>query len=284
MRLIILIYFSLLLGPTLTRGNEEYKNFDFVQANKHVKVWFYQSSTAKPESHVLIVMHGVGRNGEDYLKDWIPYAQKNNLLLIVPEFSRLQFPKDAGYNYGNTVDLKGNPVPENEWSFNMIEPVFDAVLKVTGNKSLKYSLYGHSAGAQFVQRFIYFVPQARLNRVVAANAGWYMLPDLNKAFPYGLKYTKVTESDFKKAIDLDFTILLGTADIDPHHAALRHTPEADEQGSFRLARGKYFFAKAQESASALNIPLKWKIAYAPGIGHTDKGMATFAEAILFSER
>ena len=37
----------------------------------------------------------------------------------------------------------------------------------TGNRSERYFLYGHSAGAQFVHSFLYAMPQAR----VAAVAG-----------------------------------------------------------------------------------------------------------------
>ena len=262
-------------------ANSSHSSFVYTQAGKEVKVWYFEPQNCTAQTPVVIVMHGVGRNGEDYLKDWIPYAEKKKFILIVPEFSKNQFPSDAGYNYGNTVDKKGNPLPENQWSFYMIEPIFDAALKITRNQSSSYSLFGHSAGAQFVQRFIYFVPHARLNRVIAANAGWYMLPNLSQAFPYGLKNTKVSESDLKHSLGLDVTVLLGTEDTDPNHAALRHTPEADAQGLVRLDRGKYFYASAKASAAKLSTSLNWKLAFAPGIAHSDSGMASFAAELLF---
>jgi pimeloyl-ACP methyl ester carboxylesterase len=166
----------------------------------------------------------------------------------------------------------------------MIEPVFDAVQERTGHHRASYLLFGHSAGAQFVQRFIYFVPAARVAHAVAANAGWYMLPDLATAFPYGLKGAPVTEADLRAALARPVTILLGEADTNPQAKALRHTPEAEAQGPYRFARGQYFFRHAQAAAAALKTELGWSLATAPGIGHSDQGMTPFAVQCLFPEK
>ena len=45
---------------------------------------------------------------------------------------------------------------------------FVTVKAATGNRSERYHLYGHSAGAQFVHRFLYFMPDARVAKAVAA--------------------------------------------------------------------------------------------------------------------
>jgi hypothetical protein len=135
-----------------------------------------------------------------------------------------------------------------------------------------------------VQRFVYFVPKARLERIVTANAGWYMLPDLSVEFPYGLKSTPVTEADLRHALALPMTVLLGTADVDPEAKSLRHTPEADAQGMFRFARGKFFMARAEEAAKKFQISLGWRLATAPDIAHSDKDMAPFAVKILFPDK
>jgi hypothetical protein len=79
-------------------------------------------------------------------------------------------------------------------------------------------------------------------------------------------------------------VLLGEADIDPQSSALRHTPEADAQGLFRFARGNYFYARAQTEAAALKVPFCWTLATAPGIAHSNKGMAPFAVRQLFPKQ
>lgn len=257
--------------------------FVFSQAGLSVTVWSYAPPTAGPEIPVVFVLPGIHRNGEDYLNDWIPLAQASRFLLVVPEFSQAEFPGDEGYIYGNTVDKAGRPVPREQWSFSMIEPIFDAVRARTGNRASGYRIYGHSAGAQFVQRFIYFVPRAHLDRAVAANAGWYMMPDLTADFPYGLKGTPVTAGDLRHALQLPLVVLLGTADTNPADRVLRHTPEADAQGLFRLARGRFFFAGATRIAQAQGAPFAWRLETAEGIGHSDAGMAPFAVRYLLSD-
>ncbi len=280
----MVLWFVASSPPTAPVSPAPGKNsFDFVQAGHHVTVWYYIPPGTTPQTPVVVVMHGVARDGERYLTDWMPFAQEHHFLLVVPEFSKEQFPGEEGYIYGNTVDVAGRPVPREQWSFSMIEPVFDAVRARTGNRTERYSIYGHSAGSQFVQRFIYFVPAARVDRVVIANAGWYMLPDLSTAFPYGLKNTPVTEADLRHALALPMTVLLGTADIDPHHKLLRHTPESDAQGMFRLARGKFFFAQAEAAAKARKLPVVWRLDTAPDIAHSDAGMAPFAVKWLLPE-
>jgi poly(3-hydroxybutyrate) depolymerase len=280
-----LLAFLLLAGlaASAARAAESAQGrFDYAQAGRTVTVWHYAPPAAGPQAPVVFVLPGIKRNGEDYLKDWIPLAQAGGFLLVVPEFSQAEFPGDEGYIYGNTVDAAGRPVPRDQWSFSMIEPIFDAVRARTGNRSERYCLYGHSAGAQFVQRFIYFVPQARLARAVAANAGWYMLPDLAADFPYGLKGTPVNADDLRHALGLPLVVLLGTADTNPRDKVLRHSPQADAQGQYRFARGQFFFARAAHAAQAQGLPFRWQLATAPGIGHSDPGMAPFAVHWLLS--
>lgn len=262
-------------------GSEQSASFAFTQGGRQVTVRYFVPPGAMPQTPVVIVMHGVGRNGEDYLNDWMPHAKEHGFLLIVPEFSKAQFPGEESYNSGNTVDKAGRGLPREQWSYSAIEPIFDAVKVRTGNRAERYRLFGHSAGAQFVQRFIYFVPAARVERIVAANAGWYMLPDLSMEFPYGLKGTPVTEGDLRHALSLPMTILLGTADTDLVLHSLRHTPQADAQGLHRLARGKYCHARAVETAQKLGLSLGWTLATAPDITHIDKDMAPFAVKLLF---
>ena len=263
------------------KAKPAHEQFGFAQAGRHVTVRYFVPPGATPQTTVVIVMHGVGRNGGDYLTDWMPYAKERGFLLIVPEFSKKKFPRDLSYNEGNTQDKDGRLLSREQWSFSAIEPIFDAVKARTGNRAERYRLFGHSAGAQFVQRFIYFVPAARVERIVAANAGWYMLPDLSVAFPYGLKGTTVTEADLRHALTLPMTVLLGTADTDLVLHSLRHTPEADAQGMYRLARGKYFHARAVEAAQKLGLPLGWTLSFAPDIAHADQDMAPFAVKLLF---
>jgi poly(3-hydroxybutyrate) depolymerase len=258
--------------------------FDFSHAGKTLPVWYFLPENAKPDTPVLFVMHGVKRDAERYRDEWLPHAKERGFILVTPEFSEKDFPGSDGYNTGNMMDAKDKPRPQAEWSFSFLEPIFDVVKAATGNRSERYSIYGHSAGAQFVHRFMYFMPEARVDRAIAANAGWWTLPDLKVDFPYGLHGSIIDEAGLKTMLARPLVVLLGTEDTDPNHSNLRRTPEAMAQGPYRFARGQYFFATGERQAKALGVPLAWKLATAPGVGHVDKDMAPFAVDILFGKK
>lgn len=250
------------------------------QGGRRIPLWYHQPPGGKADLPIVFVLHGANRDAEDYLHDWNALADEYRFVVVVPEFSQKNFPGDSGYIYGNTVDARGRPVPREQWAFSVIEPAFDAIKARLGSTRERYSIYGHSAGAQFVQRFIYFVPHARIERAVAANAGWYMLPDPAVRFPYGVGGTPVTVADLRAALALPLTVLLGTADTNAHDRVLRKTPEAEAQGPNRFARGHYFFRQSERWAAAHGFAFAWSLSTAPGIGHSDPGMAPFAARIL----
>ncbi len=280
MRCFWLLFLALgLVGLSLTAlGTESATrgSFLFSSGGHKLTVWHYRPAGAAADAPVLFVIHGVGRNAEEYLNDWVALAEQKKIWLVVPEFSKTEFPGEEAFNSGNLFDANGLPVPRAQWAYSMIEPIFDAVRERLGSQRKNYLIYGHSAGAQFVQRFLYFVPEARVTRLIAANAGWYMLPELTTAFPYGLKGTVLNEAALRTAFARPLVVLLGEADIDSQHKSLRHTPEADAQGLYRFARGHYFFAHAKAAAAALNTPFNWTLATVPNVEHSNQGMAPSA--------
>jgi hypothetical protein len=130
-------------------------------------------------------------------------------------------------------------------------------------------------------RSSYFVPEARVGKAVAANAGWWTLPDPAVKFPYGLRDSVVDDTSLKTALQPPLIVLLGTADTDPEAENLRQTPEAIAQGPNRFMRGHTFFDAGKRRAATLSVPFGWRLATAPGVGHKDGGMATFAAPLLF---
>lgn len=249
-------------------------------AGPPLTVWYHLPAGVTPETPVVFVLHGVNRDADRYRDQWSSLAEQRRFILVVPEFDEEHFPDARSYNLGNVFDGNGQRVPRARWSFSAIEPLFDAVRAKTGTRVDRYGLYGHSAGAQFVHRYLMFVPEARVGGVVAANAGWYTMPDWNVAFPYGLRGSGVTEPALRIALQRPLTVLLGTADDDPDHPNLRRTPEAMAQGPHRLARGEAFMATAARAAADANAPMAWKLERVEGIVHDNAGMAPRAAALL----
>jgi poly(3-hydroxybutyrate) depolymerase len=244
-------------------------------------VWTYRPAALKPDDRILFVMHGVLRNADRYRDDWIAAAEANRFLLVVPEMSQRQFPKDPGYNFGNMVDTAGTAQPADTWAWRSIETVFDAVRSGTGSSRTTYAIYGHSAGAQFVHRMAMFADNPRFDAAIAANAGWYTLPVFDETFPYGLAKAPIDEARMKANFAKPMLILLGEADIDPNHRVLRRDAASDRQGTFRLARGQNFMRVATEQAQRLGVPIAWKLETVPGVAHDSAGMTDAAVTWLF---
>ncbi len=246
-------------------------------------VWYHAPKALNASTPVLFVMHGQGRNGEEYRDQWVMLSEKYSFLLVVPTFSSRDFPDRAGYNFGNVFTADGKRRPESQWGYTAIERIFDHVKSGAGLTAATYFIYGHSAGAQFVHRMPFFLPGARVAKLVPANAGAYMLPDFDHVFPYGLKDSGVTTDDLKHALQKPVVVLLGEADIDPNHRSIPKAPEAQAQGLHRFARGLNYFKLASEQAVRLHVPFAWKIVTVPGIGHSNEEMASFAAAQLFGK-
>ncbi len=241
-----------------------------------LRVFYSRPESLASDTPVVFVMHGVRRNADEYRDQWHDLAMEHGFLLVVPEFTAEDFPGSLGYNLGYREDEDGNPRPRHLWSYAAIEPIFDDVRRREGLRTERYALYGHSAGSQFVHRFIYYVPEARVSQIVPANAGWYLMPDEDAAFPYGLDGSGVTEEMLAAAWAKPVTVLLGEFDTDPEHRYLRRAPEAMAQGPHRFARGQRYFELNRRSAERLGVPFNWQLATVPGVGHENRRMAPAA--------
>lgn len=220
------------------------------------KVYLARPVGLATDRPVVFVMHGAQRNAEEYRDQWYTLAEEHDLLVVVPEFSEADFPGAEGYAFGNVHDAEGGVRPRSNWALDAIEPIFDDVRRRFGMTAEGYSIYGHSAGAQFVHRFLMHVPEARVTRAVVANAGWYTMPDFSVDFPSGLRGSAVGREELGRALQLPLIILLGDADSDP--------------------RGQAFFATARAAAADLQVPFGWRLATVPGADHDDIEMAPAA--------
>ena len=245
-----------------------------------LRVYASRPAALAPGRPVVIVMHGTRRNADEYRDQWHDLAIEHDFLLLVPEFKQRDFPGSDGYNLGYVADESGQPRARGLWSYSAIEPLFQDAIRRYGMVTTGYSLYGHSAGAQFVHRFLLHVPDAHVVRAVAANAGWYTMPDLQVEWPYGLRGSRVDSDALASALNTPLTVLLGDLDTDPDHESLRRTPQALAQGPHRMARGQAFFESARLHAGQLGLPFRWRLAYVPGVGHSNTEMAPAAIPFL----
>jgi dienelactone hydrolase len=248
-------------------------------ADRPIQV-YYAAPADLATAEIVIVMHGLGRDGKEYLADWAPLVTNRNVLVLVPEFSDELYPDSEEYNVGNAIDADGQLQPREEWTFHVIEALFDSVVAELGSQAKDYALFGHSAGAQFVHRFIELVPQHRARVAVAANAGWYTVPDDSIPFPYGLEGAPVHEADLGPAFASDLVVLLGGDDVDPDDDSLRRDDLSDAQGRHRLERGLHFYLRSRQVAHRESLPFRWRLQVVPGLAHSHRDAAAAAAALL----
>lgn len=251
-------------------------------AGPRLSVFVYLPRDVDPASApIMIMMHGAKRAAARYLSEWDQVADQYGFIVVAPEFAKTDYPKSNHYNLGNRHQRgSGKPIDETKWTFSAIEPIFDQVVMALGGSQQSYTLYGHSAGSQFVHRFMYFKPQARVKRFLAANAGWYTFPDFQTDYPTGLRNSGLTDSDLRTLLAKDVVILLGDQDNNPNHSSLRRGGDVDRQGPHRFARGQTFYRTAQAEANRLDTPFNWQLRIVPGVAHSNGGIAAAAGDLI----
>lgn len=250
-------------------------------ADRPVRV-FYSVPTDPAHAEILVVMHGLSRDGRSHRDDWVRQVGDRNVVVLVPEFPKASYPDSGAYNIGNVVD-GGVPQPRDQWTFHLVEALFDRVVADLGSTAQDYALFGFSGGAQFVHRFVELMPRHRARVAVAANAGWYTMLDEDVPFPYGLDGAPVRSDELARAFAANLVVILGARDADPNDPSLRRDARTDEQGRQRLERGRTFFRTAQALAREHSFAFGWRLHVEPGLAHSHAGAARAAAPFLLDD-
>ena len=255
-------------------------NGDFIfkyktpEKNYDIKVYYYCPKRFSSRSRIVFVLHGDSRNGAIYRNEWSTHAEKYNFLVLCPQFTEEDFPY-MNYNLGNVYNEKKKKFnPKEEWTFNIIEKLFDFVKEDKKTQVASYSIFGHSSGAQFVQRMVLFMPEARFSTAIANGGGWYTMPSFEKKFVSGLGLTGLTEETIKKAFGKELVILMGEKDF-----VSKIKPKSYEETTHkfdRLWRAMFFYDEAKLKSKELGVELKWIFKTVPNADHNNPKHAQYA--------
>lgn len=283
----IAIFISIVISPAISAGeNQELMPGDapFRFSNWEgpaLDVRTFVPDSVTPDTPIVFVIHGWSRDIDRYYNDWRKQGLEHGFIVVVPHFDKKSFPGSNEFNLGHVFYGKsGRRRPERKWTYSVIELLFDEVVKRLSGKQTQYTLYGHSAGAQFVHRFMFFKPDARVKRFIAANAGWYMMPNLTVNYPYGLKKSGLGKKGLNSAFKKHLMVLLGKEDTNPNDPDLRRSPEAMAQGVHRLQRGLSFLKYAAAQAQQQGEDIRWQLALVDGAGHNNAAMAGVAAQLV----
>ena len=255
-------------------------------SGKPINCYYHIPEGVDEQAPILVILPGAGREGKDLRSDLINQSDLLGFIVLSISFPDAYFPGSDVYNLANIFKDGDHPTnetlnPTDVWTFSVLNPLFEAFKKRVGNKSTTYDLFGHSAGAQLLHRYLIFQPNNKVNRVVISAAGWYNLPDATIDFPYGLKLSPAETTDMSLVFSKKVFIIVGSDDTDPNSFNLRHTNQADLQGNTRLDRAQYFYSTCYDLAKQQEASFNWEYNLVPNTGHESDKMAVFGSNILY---
>ena len=249
-----------------------------------LEVNLYRPAAHRPDDPVVIVQHGMLRNGDDYRDFWIEAAEKHRLLSAAHTFGNTHFPQAEGYNSGLVLDADDAVAPAADWLYGVPARVFSALRASGATRREQARLFGHSAGGQFAHRLLATQTKVPFETVMAANSGWYTLPTMDKRFPEGLGGLGLDEHALARWFAYPMVIFAGDQDINTTDPNLPAQPEALRQGPMRYARAHFMVDFAKKAAARLGVPMNWQLITVPGVGHDGAAMSRAAAAWWFEGR
>jgi alpha-beta hydrolase superfamily lysophospholipase len=195
--------------------------------------------------------------------------------VVAPVFDKHAFPT---WRYQRGGIVKDAIVQDaREWTGRVVLDLVAWVRRQEG-RPLPYSLLGHSAGGQFLDRLAAFVP-TEAQRIVVANPGSYVFPSLEIDAPYGLRkvYSGTDgEAALRRYLEQPLTIYLGQGDT--RDDKRNDYVEALAQGASRHQRGLNVFNAAKTLAEARGWRFNWRLVELPGVGHNARKMFAAPQA------
>lgn len=296
--------------PNVFTFSKNNKSYSFRYASNHPIS--AQNTNIK---QLVIYIHGARRNGLDYY-EWgekaVNAANKNEeTLFISPQFNSEKDLEDHKHDATHLFWVKNNwrigdesvssEKRKMEDSFSSFSLVDSLIARVSNKKLFpslkKITIVGHSAGGQFVSRYVGMTPMPEIasaytfnfivmnpstylyldaRRPVKTEAGiTFMIPDtagcpnyndyprgMNKLNPYASKVgIKTIQQLFLKR---DIRYILGEKDVNMNDSSLDKTCEGNMQGRFRLERGQFFYEYIQLYSPKKKIH---QIAVVPDVAH-----------------
>ncbi len=258
----------------------------------------------------IVVIHGADGNADSYFRTTTKAAamagKAAETLVIAPRFvqrreasippGQLVWSRGADWRAG---DLSMRDVTPRVSSFAVIDRILARLADAQVFPNLtSVVLAGHSAGAQFVQRYAIAgpedpTPSREMLYVVAnpssflyldgrrpdpAQPGGFQVPDNTRCetnrFKYGFERANAYFEREPSSVMTEHyrarrvIYLAGERDTDPQHKMLDRNCAAMAQGATRFARAQAFMAYMD----AFYAPHGHKLLTVPGVGHSARGM------------
>ncbi len=289
-RIVYILFFSILsvlkcLGTEIYPSGESFFRYNMPsgEIGDTVKVYYYIPNKYERTSMPVVVgFHGNDRDCSYWIDTWKGYADKNGFMFFIPLFTRECFPTRRYQEIG-VKDEHGDILPARYRTSALVDSLLCHILHTSGTKDNKVMIYGHSAGGQFVHRFMLLNNSPFVKKAIIGNPGWFTFPDSDESYSYGIKdLQEIGNSELRNMLSKNIILQLAEGDT-IRESFLRKTPEADRQGRNRLERGNRFFETLKDIANKNKWDFNWRRVYVPDVGHDAVAMSRHAAECLITD-
>jgi pimeloyl-ACP methyl ester carboxylesterase len=299
---VILIMFVLSLTACQSQSSDTYYGiFDKgeITLNKDLygNFYLYTPTSLGYETEILVVIHGTpakdlsaGETALYYAENWAEFAEEKGFILLVPAFNQADFSSRKGEITDALTGYRGlfgREIGADEWILRLV----DKIQLITENNEPIY-LYGHSAGGQYVGRFLVTHPD-QVKRGVISAAVTYPQPDPSIPWPYGMgplsgeivwedgTSTEVevlpNPETWLKATQLPVTVIVGLNDLEPQLS------RPGQEGQVRPVIGKNWVEAMRVFAAEHGFESQITFEAIPGAGHSMLGLLPYTQKALITD-
>lgn len=251
-----------------------------VSAGKYIQ---FIPGSVKKDSLFVFLIHGmIIKDGDEYraanymIHLFKKIAAKKSVVLVAPMFNQ----KDYGSNkgpMGGYRALQGR----NYTADVFLNQIVDNYKKEIDTFNGEFILLGHSAGAQFVSRYIHNHPE-KIIKAILVSAGSYLHPDMSIPYPHGCAWSrgkvqwdnekpinfefKTTNEQLKKMTSIPIFVIVGKKD------KVKIFPADGHLGSSRISYAKGWINSINDFANKNNVEPKAKLIIVDNANHSLKSM------------
>lgn len=259
--------------------------------------YVYVPTTAPEKPEILVLIHGTPPKGESaqvnaqaYIAAWSGFSEKHGYILIAPAFNQEDFSSERGdFALGGYRGLFGRKINADEWVLRLVK----AYQRKFSPANEQFYLYGHSAGGQFVGRFLVVHPEL-VKKAVITSAATYPQPNLQVAWPFGMGelHTKIEwdaettrqvdivpeQQKWLAATQIPLTVIVGLNDT----AELPPDLIPGQNGKNRYTIARNWIEAMSAFAETNGLKSRFKLEIIPGQGHTMNGLIPYSQEALLS--
>jgi len=253
----------------------------------------YVPTTASTSPRIAVLVHGTPAKDTTaeataryYVSHWSDYAERSGHILVAPAFNQEDISSRRGdHALSGYRGLFGRHIGADDWVLRLV----DACREAFDSTQEQFLLYGHSAGGQFVGRFLVTHPE-EVERAVITAAATYPQPTVDVAWPWGMGklHTEVDwdeqthnradvipdEEYWLAATQVPLTVIVGLEDT------AEQLPWPGQKGSNRFTIGRNWVNDMSTLAEEHGLKSQFRFMMIPGKGHSMIGLAPYSQSAL----